>query len=186
MCRNAVASHVHGMCNKHHKRMIAHGTTDDPVYKRVPDAVRFWAKVEKAGPDDCWHWKLKKGKDQYGMFRSTDLGEAMGAHRFSFFLANGFLPVETLHTCDVRSCVNPRHLVNGTRSSNMKDMVAKGRMKNAFCHKGSAHPAAKLTEGDVRAIRASTESLRALGLKYDLTYSHISSIRRRKTWKHLD
>jgi hypothetical protein len=28
--------------------------------------VRFWAKVKRAGPDDCWPWLGARDKEQYG------------------------------------------------------------------------------------------------------------------------
>jgi hypothetical protein len=34
-----------------------------------------------------------------------------------------------MHTCDVRACVNPDHLVLGTQSDNMMDALRKKRNK---------------------------------------------------------
>lgn len=176
---------AHGFCTLHYKRWAAKGDPLAEVQFRGPDAERFWRKVEKAGPDDCWHWKIKKGLNQYGQFRSSELKRPIGAHAFSFYLANHYVPPEVMHKCDVRSCVNPRHLAAGTRSLNMRDMVAKQRQRKDY-YQGSAHHMAKLTEDDVRAIRASPEKGSELAQRYGMTEGNISAIRHRKIWKHID
>jgi hypothetical protein len=50
---------------------------------------------------------------------------------------------------------------------------------------GEAHSRARLTETDVRAIRASTETGRTLAAKYGMGHATISDIRLRKIWKHV-
>lgn len=46
----------------------------------------------------------------------------MLAHRYAWSLANGRDPEEELHhTCYVRHCVNPGHLVEATRQQNISD-----------------------------------------------------------------
>ena len=174
-----------GFCNVHYTRFMRHGSAEAEVQFRGPDAERFWRKVEKAGPNECWHWIIKKGLNQYGQFRSSELKRPIGAHAFSFYLANHYVPPEVMHTCDVRSCVNPRHLRAGTRSLNMRDMVSKGRASTFNKPKGGDHHAAKLTEQDIRDIRASEEKGVVLARRYGVEPAHISSIRRRKTWKHI-
>lgn len=176
---------AHGYCNIHYLRLLKKGDPLAKVQQRgLPDTVRFWEKVERAGIDECWHWKARKGQNAYGQYRSADLGP-VGAHRFAFYLANGFLPEETMHTCDVRSCVNPRHLVAGSRSLNMQDMVAKGR-HSTIRALGEAHHGAKLTADDIRFIRSSPESLSKLGARYGVNKTTISGIKNRKSWKHID
>ncbi len=48
-------------------------------------------------------------------------------HRRIFWELNGALPEAVMHTCDNPRCINPRHLVGGTRAANNKDRAAKGR-----------------------------------------------------------
>ncbi len=50
---------------------------------------------------------------------------------------------------------------------------------------GERHGMARLTEDDVRAIRASDESGPVLAAKYRVSRNHISSIRARKAWRHI-
>jgi len=33
------------------------------------DVARFWSKVDKRGPDDCWEWNAHKYPNGYGLFR---------------------------------------------------------------------------------------------------------------------
>jgi hypothetical protein len=68
----------------------------------------------------------------------------------------------------------------GTHTDNMRDKVAHGTQT-----RGETHPIAKLTEDDVRAIRASRETTRALGEQYGVSQVAIVFIKNRKTWKHV-
>ena len=47
-------------------------------------------------------------------------------------------------------------------------------------------PFAKLTESDVREIRASPLSSRIVAEKYNVDPAHIRLIRRGKIWKHVE
>jgi hypothetical protein len=174
-----------GYCNTHYLRWWKKGSATAEVQLRAPDHIRFWNKVERTDdPDECWHWKIKKGLNAYGQFRSKELGP-VGAHRFAFYMANGFLPVEVMHTCDVRSCVNPNHLRAGTRSENMQDMNAKGRGNYTSRKRGAEHHGAKLTEDDIRLIRSTEGNTSELARKYGVCRTHIQAIRRRIIWRHV-
>lgn len=138
---------------------------------------RFWAKVEIKGPDECWPY-LESKRGGYGQFRVTGLGGKLGAHQVSFVLKNGYLPPQVRHECDNRVCCNPAHLLPGTHRDNMNDVIKRKRQageKNGF---------AKLSEDDVRAIRADRISTNtALGQRYGVHHSTISLIRLGKKWK---
>lgn len=50
------------------------------------------------------------------------------AHRVAFALSRGRVAQENvLHTCDVRLCVEPSHLFEGTQKQNIRQAVARGR-----------------------------------------------------------
>ena len=89
------------------------------------------------------------------------------------------------HSCDVRACVNPRHLWTGTILDNVQDMDAKGRSNRIT---GEGHGRAKLTEADIlriRAMGAEGWSYTAIASVYGVTANNVSYIIRRKTWKHI-
>ena len=94
----------------------------------VPLADRFWTKVEKRGPDDCWLWTGGGYGEGYGGIMIVGLG-CIGAHRVAYALHHGTTPdgVFVCHRCDNKRCCNPGHLFLGTHQDNMDDMVFKGR-----------------------------------------------------------
>lgn len=88
--------------------------------------TRFWKKVQ-VNPGSCWEWTGCLNSCGYG--RTFLGGKHVYAHRLMFEAHNGPLGegLQALHRCDNPKCVNPDHLFAGTRSDNMRDMVAKGR-----------------------------------------------------------
>lgn len=114
---------------------LALRTTKDP-------ATKFWEKVQRGAPDECWLWMgdIQKG---YGKFHGPN-DRQMFAHRFSYELAHG--PIEghvghdpereicVCHRCDNPRCVNPAHLFLGKDRDNVHDMIAKGRNSSGAKH----------------------------------------------------
>lgn len=133
-------------------------------------AERFWSKVAVRGEDECWLWQAGTngaGLREYGRFSLN--GKPEQAHRVAFLLTHGSWPNECRHSCDTPRCCNPKHLLDGTRSDNMKDASSRGRLnfqKNPnLLQRGEAHAMHKLTEAEVRQIKQMTGlSRRKLGL----------------------
>lgn len=104
---------------------------------------RFWRMVDRRSEDECWPWLGYRQVCGHGQFRVSK-EVLVGAHRFSYELANGQIPqgMSVCHACDHGWCVNPKHLWLGTHTQNVADMVAKKRHHNTqktHCRKGHAY-----------------------------------------------
>lgn len=90
---------------------------------RTP-SERFWEKVDKRGPDECWEWKATCSWSGYGVFYPTRRGQA--AHRFAWELTRGPIAdgLDLDHLCRNRSCVNPDHMEPVTRLENCRRIPA--------------------------------------------------------------
>lgn len=102
------------------------------------DAVleRFWAKVERAGEDECWIWLGAHDGRGYGTLYVN--GRNRRATQISIEIATNLpFPAGKLacHHCDNPPCVNPKHLFVGSMKDNMRDCIAKGRFIQPPIHK---------------------------------------------------
>lgn len=142
----------------------------------------FWSRIDRRGDDECWPWLGYRHAKGYG--RSfVWVGDRVYVvpHRASWAIHYG--PpgdMHVCHRCDNPPCCNPRHLFLGTNIDNVKDRVAKGRTQ-----RGIQHFKARVTEDDVRAIRASTERPAAIARRYGISYGTVAAILTRRTWKHV-
>ena len=110
-------------------------------------------------------------------------------HRVSWELHNNPIPdgLCVLHKCDVRNCINPKHLFLGSHKDNMQDMARKGRGVGSTL-KGDKCGASKLKEAEVKDIKALINdgySDAAIAIKYNVIRQTINMIRNSKTWKHI-
>lgn len=85
-----------------------------------------------------------------------------------------------LHRCDNPPCCNPEHLFLGDRADNAADMTAKGRKPV-----GDARWNTRLTDEQVRAIRADRRTEREIAEAYGIHSTLAGQIRRRQAWKHV-
>ena len=132
---------------------------------------RFWSKVCKVSPDECWEW-VSGTRGKYGEFWMNK--KNVLPHRVSYLINKGHIPTGKLvmHTCDNPRCVNPAHLKLGTRKDNVEDMVIKGR--------GPGASKRKITWNDVCEIRrlyaTGIPSQKTLGKMFLMHQSKISRI----------
>jgi len=152
--------------------------------------ARFWSKVNRGGPDECWEWQAYRitQRGGYGHIRwKVDGRWAMvRAHRVAWELTHGPAgDLGVLHACDNPPCCNPAHLFLGTQQSNMRDKIRKGRHL-----RGEQAPGARLTADDVRRIRRlyanGNISQRAIAERYAVGQGLISMIILRKRWAHIE
>jgi hypothetical protein len=154
---------------------------------RYGDVRRFWSKVEKRGPDDCWNWRGTP-HPTLGYGRFTSAGVTDGAHRWAYLLSKGVIPkgVYVCHQCDNRLCCNPGHLFLGSCADNIRDMHRKGRATTNRAT-GTAHHNAKLTPDLVQRLRdeyaAGGVTQKALASRYGVNQATVSQIVRHEIWR---
>ncbi len=137
-------------------------------------------------------WTASKTMAGYGHYtiglRSKSNIKRVYTHRLAWAITYPNLPIGDLcvcHRCDNPPCCNPEHLFLGTHTDNMRDREAKNR-SNPKPRLGWGHTNAKLTEDNVYDIRASKERHRVLAARFGISSAHISRIKSRKAWKHLE
>lgn len=88
--------------------------------KPIPLEKRFWSKVRRGGPDECWLWTgaTNAGRNTRGgpygkLGDEYPSSRTVLAHRVAWRLAHGEDPapgVHVDHICNQSLCVNPGHL----------------------------------------------------------------------------
>jgi len=153
---------------------------------KAADFARFMLYV-KINPTEgkCWEWVGAKNAQGYGHFAVKN--QSIRAHRWIYMALLGNLEKceVVCHKCDNPSCVNPIHLIAGTPSDNMKDMVTKGRNPN---RKGTRHPMATLTEDQVVELRKRSdlgEKQCDLARSFGVSAGLVGKVVRRERWRHI-
>lgn len=141
----------------------------------------------------CWLYTGYLNAHGYGIYtakeRQSEVHRKFRIHRLFYSRFIGDIPDDLClcHTCDVPSCVNPKHMFIGTRKDNVSDMVKKNRhgfgaRKKRMC---------KLTESQVIDILSTKfgEKLRPtlllLAEKYGMSVRHLRDIVNGKCWHHM-
>lgn len=169
-----------------------------------PIEKRFWAKVDKRGPDDCWLWTASDDGSGYGQLNIERDGKRYSAKatRISYEIHYGPIPEGMLvcHKCDerypirdttYRRCVNPAHLFLGDYTDNIQDCYDKDRRKPPPGHGkvSEDHPSAIYNNEQIIAWRKdfplSGMRLIDFAQMHGVPRTTMSSIIHRHTWTHL-
>lgn len=148
-------------CKKHHQWHWKRGLLPKPVVLTPEQIIKRFTKVdEKTG---CWIWQRARKKEGYGSM-SLPGSHRVYVHRVSYEVFVGPIPdgLEICHRCDNPPCCNPEHLFPGTHLENMRDSANKGRAKQHVAQKGVNNPRSILTADQVRLIRGSKKTGKAL------------------------
>lgn len=139
--------------------------------------------VEKS-PGGCWLWQGALS-DGYGTIHSGP-HQQKKAHRVSWELHRGPIPkgLFVRHSCDIKRCVNPDHLLLGDHWDNMRDVVERKLQPH-----GEKHWCSKVTEQAVRSMRkeydTGSTSIRKLAAKHGVGRMTVHAILHRQTWQHI-
>jgi len=172
---------AHGLCNKHYLSAKKRGDLPKKTPMTLNDRMNKYSKINPT--TGCIEWVGYRNEHGYGRI---SIGERMVlAHRVAWETTNGPIPEElrVLHKCDNPQCVNPEHLFLGTQADNIADMNIKGRQVSP---KGEKSGVAKLTEENIRKIRADDRILAKVAKDYGVTLSAISKIKNRISWSHVE
>lgn len=177
-----------GLCSGHLRRFTNSGSVgaDRPLRAKASagDGMAFILAAIENEDDGCILWPYGCSLGGYGAVQWQ--GVMTGAHRVTLAIHDGLdeiPPPEIVcrHSCHNRPCIQPRHLSWGSHQENSDDMSEAGRQL-----KGEEIDSSKLTERQVRAIRADDRSNRLIAAEYGVTSVNISKIKRRVSWAWLD
>mgnify|MGYP001239245208 CR=1 FL=1 len=135
---------------------------------RNPAIKLFLSKAVKLGSVDgpCIIWPFATSKG-YGVISNKPASDIQ-VHELMCTIEHGEKPSdkhEVAHSCNNRRCIRRSHLRWATRSENFRDKYTS--LTSGF----------KLTSDDVNNIRNSRLSNVELASKYNVSSSHLSSIR---------
>lgn len=164
--------------------------------KSIPKSFvdRFLSRIDmSSGPDGCWPLRTKQSSG-YPRVGWIDRGDRVTdtAHRVSFFIHNGWVPMGRTensgvvrHVCDNPRCCNPKHLVSGSQRQNVHDAISRGRHVPPPHKLGELHGNAVLTAKNVASIRnmiARGNTIAEIARNFGVGETTIRHIRDGKTW----
>jgi hypothetical protein len=140
----------------------------------------IWNNVLKGAKDACWQWTGDIDCKGYG--RMCLDKSRYKAHRLVLATVGRRSDLQVRHLCNTPSCVNPDHLEFGTYKEQYNDRRLAGTDNDGYKCVTS-----KLTEDNIKRIRelSGVQSQSCLASQFGVTQAHISSIVKRKVWKHI-
>ena len=144
------------------------------------EAFAFMEAALASNTDECIIWPLALSPNGYAVTGAC--GSSKQVHRLVCEKAYGPCPTgfEAAHSCNVRKCINPKHVTWKTRKENAED-----RQKHGTQCAGETHGQAKLTWEEIFQIRtlAGTKSQRALATQFKVAQVTIHRVINDKNWK---
>jgi hypothetical protein len=140
--------------------------------------------LEHAGYDkaECLIWPFARGPEGYGRVQFRK--KITAAHRAICILAHGEPSLRSLHAAHscgngYDGCVNPSHLRWASKKENEADKLIHNKH-----NRGQRHGAAKLTEKDVREIRALRGVLTQIEIAhiYGISPAYVCGLQAFRTW----
>lgn len=146
--------------------------------------ARFWAKVDRRAPNECWDWQGHIDRHGYGKIKVGS--RPVAAHRIALALQNGQIGnLHALHSCDNPSCCNPNHLRWGTPKDNATDKMKRGRCRNGD-QSGFNNPRCKITPDALREIvsliDAGQDNNGQIAARFGIHHAMVSKIRTGNAW----
>lgn len=176
-----------GLCGAHYQRWRTHGAPLGGRPTMNGDPMRYFHNtVIGYEGDECLPWPYAKNSHGYGHV-CVD-GRWLRVSRMVCEMFNGPPPSplhDAAHSCGNghMACVTKGHLSWKTRAGNAADRTTHGTEV-----RGVDTPSAKLTEDDVRRIRALRGKMfqRDIAKLFGVTQGNVGYIQRRATWAWLD
>lgn len=161
--------------------LLSENLSEDDM-RLFPNQPKWFTKrVVRSG--DCLLWTGLKNKGGYGVLEVNRKSKL--AHRVSYELYNGSIVdgLDVMHSCDVRNCVNPNHLSQGTRQDNVDDCLRKNR--NVY---GEKVKRSKLKESEVLDVLRLVDNglpQRKIAKMYNVSVHAVWSVKTGRTWSRL-
>jgi hypothetical protein len=94
------------------------------------ERLREIGGVSSLGDEECWPWHQPYASEHENEYPIVYVsGKRWKVHRIAYVIGTGLeIKHQVNHTCDHPSCVNPRHLYDGTHADNMRDKSVRGRV----------------------------------------------------------
>ena len=111
------AFYAKGLCYSHYERVRLHGKTEGLVGQNKIDLF-FEKMFSSPSTDECILWPFSIGSKGYGVYEDSL------AHRYVCKRVYGASPAGkpfVAHSCNIRLCVNQRHLRWASNSENEND-----------------------------------------------------------------